>query len=46
MNMLLLGATKVELGVQSTRDDLLENMKRGHTVEDTVLPIALCGRWG
>jgi len=36
MNMLLLGGTKVELGVQSTRDDLLENMKRGHTVEDTV----------
>ena len=36
MNMLLLGATKVELGVQSTRDDILENMKRGHTVEDTV----------
>ena len=34
-NMLLLGATKVELGVQSTRDDLLERMKRGHTVEDT-----------
>ena len=36
MNMLLMGATKVELGVQSTRDDILENMKRGHTVEDTV----------
>ncbi|MFZ2471700.1 MAG: tRNA uridine(34) 5-carboxymethylaminomethyl modification radical SAM/GNAT enzyme Elp3 [Methanothrix sp.] len=36
MNMLLLGATKVELGVQSTRDDLLENMKRGHTVDDAV----------
>jgi elongator complex protein 3 len=36
MSMLLLGATKVELGVQSTRDDLLEKMKRGHTVEDTV----------
>ncbi|MDD2756044.1 MAG: radical SAM protein, partial [Methanothrix sp.] len=35
MNMLLMGATKVELGVQSTRDDLLEKMKRGHTVEDT-----------
>jgi elongator complex protein 3 len=34
-NILLLGATKVELGVQSTRDDLLERMKRGHTVEDT-----------
>ncbi len=36
INMLLLGATKVELGVQSTRDDLLKKMKRGHTVEDTV----------
>ena len=35
--MLNLGATKVELGVQSTRDDLLENMRRGHTVDDTVL---------
>jgi elongator complex protein 3 len=35
--MLNLGATKVELGVQSTRDDLLENMRRGHTVADTVL---------
>lgn len=34
--MLSLGATKVELGVQSTRDDLLELMKRGHTVADTV----------
>ena len=34
--MLSLGATKVELGVQSTRDDLLQNMKRGHTVEDAV----------
>ncbi|MDD1732665.1 MAG: tRNA uridine(34) 5-carboxymethylaminomethyl modification radical SAM/GNAT enzyme Elp3 [Methanothrix sp.] len=33
--MLILGATKVELGVQSTRDDILENMRRGHTVEDT-----------
>ncbi len=36
MNMLLLGVTKVELGVQSTRDDLLQSMKRGHTVEDAV----------
>ncbi len=34
--MRCLGATKVELGVQSTRDDLLQNMKRGHTVEDSV----------
>lgn len=36
MNMLLLGATKVELGVQSTRNDILQTMKRGHTVEDTI----------
>ena len=34
--MLSLGATKVELGVQSTRDDILQNMLRGHTVQDTV----------
>jgi elongator complex protein 3 len=31
-----LGATKVELGVQSIRDDILEGMRRGHTVEDTI----------
>lgn len=35
--MLHLGATKVELGVQSIRDDLLIAMKRGHSVEDIVL---------
>lgn len=35
-NMLSLGGTKVELGVQSIRDDVLLRMKRGHTVEDTV----------
>lgn len=34
--MLSLGGTKVELGVQSIRDDVLLRMKRGHTVEDTV----------
>jgi elongator complex protein 3 len=33
--MLHLGATKVELGVQSTRNEILERMRRGHTVEDT-----------
>lgn len=33
--MLKLGATKVELGVQDTRDEILERMRRGHTVEDT-----------
>jgi elongator complex protein 3 len=34
--MLSLGATKVELGVQSTRNELLRKMNRGHTVEDSV----------
>jgi elongator complex protein 3 len=34
--MLELGATKVELGVQSTRDEILERMGRGHLVADTV----------
>ncbi len=34
--MLSLGGTKVELGVQSIRDETLLRMKRGHTVEDTV----------
>lgn len=34
--MLDLGATKVELGVQSTRNSILEIMSRGHTVEDTI----------
>ena len=33
--MLRLGGTKVELGVQSLDDDLLVNMNRGHTVEDS-----------
>jgi elongator complex protein 3 len=34
--MLYLGATKVELGVQSTLNSILERMRRGHTVEDTI----------
>jgi elongator complex protein 3 len=34
--MLFLGATKVELGVQSTLDSILDSMKRGHTVEDAI----------
>jgi elongator complex protein 3 len=34
--MLRLGATKVELGVQSVYDFILTRMKRGHTVADTV----------
>jgi elongator complex protein 3 len=35
-NMLCLGGTKVELGVQSIRNDVLLRMNRGHTVDDTV----------
>jgi len=35
-NVLFLGATRVELGVQSVCDDVLFTMKRGHTVMDTV----------
>lgn len=35
-NMLSLGGTKVELGVQSTDDSLLKRMRRGHTVQDAI----------
>lgn len=35
--LLKLGATKVEIGVQSTYDFVLSKIKRGHTVADTVL---------
>ena len=34
--MLPLGATKIELGVQSTRDSILKKMNRGHNVEDVI----------
>jgi elongator complex protein 3 len=34
--MLELGATKVEIGVQSTYDFVLSRMKRGHTVAESV----------
>ncbi|MFO7792532.1 MAG: tRNA uridine(34) 5-carboxymethylaminomethyl modification radical SAM/GNAT enzyme Elp3 [Candidatus Saliniplasma sp.] len=34
--MLELGATRVEIGVQTLDDDLLKNIQRGHTVKDTI----------
>ncbi len=36
VEMLQFGATKVEIGVQSVYDEVLETIKRGHTVEDVV----------
>jgi len=35
-HILHLGATRVELGVQTVYDDVLYQMKRGHTVSDTM----------
>ncbi|MBD3163683.1 tRNA uridine(34) 5-carboxymethylaminomethyl modification radical SAM/GNAT enzyme Elp3 [Candidatus Woesearchaeota archaeon] len=35
-DMLRLGCTRVELGVQSVYDEALERVERGHTVEDSV----------
>lgn len=40
--MLNLGATRVELGLQSLSDDVLGLIKRGHTVEDSIRAIRLC----
>ncbi len=34
--MLEMGATKVELGVQHVNDDILKEIRRGHSVKDTV----------
>ncbi len=34
--MLRLGATRIELGVQTVYDDVLQKIERGHTVEDTI----------
>jgi len=34
--MLRLGATRVELGVQTIYDDVLKKIERGHTVEDSI----------
>ncbi|MFC1728287.1 tRNA uridine(34) 5-carboxymethylaminomethyl modification radical SAM/GNAT enzyme Elp3 [Nanoarchaeota archaeon] len=34
--MLRLGATRVELGIQSVYDDVLKKINRGHTVKDSI----------
>lgn len=34
--MLNLGATRVEIGVQTLRDDLLKNIQRGHNLNDVI----------
>jgi elongator complex protein 3 len=34
--MLKLGSTRVELGVQTTYDDILKSVERGHSVKDSV----------
>ncbi|MCK4902527.1 MAG: tRNA uridine(34) 5-carboxymethylaminomethyl modification radical SAM/GNAT enzyme Elp3 [Thermoplasmatales archaeon] len=35
-NVLNLGATRVELGIQTVFDDILNKMERGHTVTDSI----------
>ncbi|MBN1274922.1 tRNA uridine(34) 5-carboxymethylaminomethyl modification radical SAM/GNAT enzyme Elp3 [Candidatus Woesearchaeota archaeon] len=35
IELLRLGATRIELGVQTTHDDVLQAVHRGHTTEDT-----------
>ena len=37
IEILRFGGTKVELGVQSIYDDVLEKIQRGHSVEDVIL---------
>jgi len=39
--ILKLGGTRVELGVQSLYNDILKKIERGHTVEDTVVATRL-----
>ncbi|MDK2875962.1 MAG: elongator complex protein 3 [Archaeoglobaceae archaeon] len=41
IEMLKYGATRVELGVQSVYNDVLEKICRGHTVEDTIIATRL-----
>lgn len=41
VEMLKYGATRVELGVQSVYEDLLEKICRGHSVKDTIMATRL-----
>jgi len=41
-DMLSYGTTRVELGVQSLRNDILEGIDRGHTVEDSIEATERC----
>jgi elongator complex protein 3 len=45
-NALNLGATRVELGVQTVYDDLLYGIKRGHTVLDSILATRIAKECG
>ncbi len=38
---LKLGATRVELGIQTVYDDILEKVKRGHTIRESILATRL-----
>ncbi len=40
-NMLHFGVTRIEIGVQSVYDDILETVDRGHTVKDSIEAIKL-----
>ncbi len=44
--MLELGATKVEIGVQSIRNEVLEDIQRGHSVEDSIEATRLAKKKG
>ncbi len=44
--MLRLGCTRVELGVQSTDDNLLKKVKRGHAAEENIRAIRLLKKAG
>ncbi len=43
---LFLGATRVELGVQSVYDEVLNNIQRGHTVSDTIFATRIAKECG